>query len=80
MAARFRKGEEFELLNVKLSWDPELIGLHDLELTHEQFVCDDIASSVVIRLEDLDTNSVDEKGQCQVSLVSLGRESDTASP
>jgi hypothetical protein len=70
---RDSKGEgKFELFNVELSWDPDLIGLHDLELTHEQFVGDDIASSVVIRLEDLDTESVDDKGQCQVSLVSLG--------
>jgi hypothetical protein len=70
---RDSKGERtFELFNVELSWDPDLIGLHDLELTHEQFVGDDVASSVVIRLEDLDTASVDEKGQCQISLVSLG--------
>jgi hypothetical protein len=71
---RGSKGDgKFELFNVELSWDPDLIGLHDLELTHEQFVGDDIASSVVIRLEDLDTESVDDKGRCQVSLVSLGR-------
>ena len=70
---RDSKGDgKFELFNVDLSWDPDLIGLHDLELTHEQFVGDDVASSVVIRLEDLDTEAVDDKGQCQVSLVSLG--------
>lgn len=67
------KGDgKFGHFNVELSWDPDLIGLYDLELTYEQFVGGDIASSAVIRLEDLNTESVDDKGHCQVSLVSLG--------
>ena len=71
---RETRGEKtFEHFNVDLAWDPELIALADLELIHEQYVEDDLASSVGVRLEDFDLGAVERKGQCRVSLMSLGR-------
>jgi hypothetical protein len=68
------RGEEtFERFNVDLAWDPESIVLADLELIHEQYVGDDIASSVTVRLEDFEIGAVERTGGCQVSLMSLGR-------
>lgn len=68
------RGEKtFEHFNVDLAWDPSLIGLADLELIHEQYVEDDLALSVGVRLEDFELGAVERTGQCRVSLMSLGR-------
>jgi hypothetical protein len=54
------RGEKtFEKFNADLAWDPKQIMLADLELIHEQYVDDDIASSVVVRLEDFEIGAVE---------------------
>ena len=71
---RDSRGERtFEHFNVGLAWNPKSIALADLELIHEQYVGDDIASSATVRLEDFDIGAVEGTGRCQVSLMSLGR-------
>lgn len=68
------RGEKtFEHFNVDLVWDTTLIALADLELIHEQYVEDDLALSVGVRLEDFELGAVERAGHCRVSLMSLGR-------
>ena len=68
------KGERrFEHFNVDLAWDPTLVALADLELIHDQYVEDDLTSSVGVRLDDFDLGAVERIGKCRVSLMSLGR-------
>jgi hypothetical protein len=71
---REAKGEKtFAHFNVDLAWDPALVGLADLELIHDQYVEDDLASSVGVRLDDFDLGAVEKFGRCRVCLMSLGR-------
>jgi len=45
----------------------------DLELTHLEYLRDEVVSSTRIRIEDLDTSEVEEAGKAAISLPTLGR-------
>jgi hypothetical protein len=68
-----RGSGDFDSFLAELGWEPERIDLADLELTHEEFFDDELVGSVRIRLEDLDTSAVEDRGRCQVTLPTLGR-------
>lgn len=68
-----RGSGDFESFLAELGWEPERIDLADLELTHEEYFGGELVASVRIRLDDLDTSAVDDRGRCQVTLPTLGR-------
>jgi hypothetical protein len=64
---------DFDSFLVDLGWDPTRISLADLELTHEELLQGEMVSATRVRLEDLDTSTVDALGVCSVALPSVGR-------
>jgi hypothetical protein len=64
---------DFENYLADLGWDPALVHLADLELTHEEFIAGELVLATRIRLEDIDTGVVEGSGSCSVALPTLGR-------